>query len=244
MLSPQVFVGIDVAKAQLDMALRPIGTRWTVSNDDAGIADPVTRLQGLGSQLIVLEATGGFQRAVVAALAAAALPVVVVNPRQAQDFAKATSRAAKPDALDARALAHCAAAIRPTPRPVPDTQTEERRTLLARRRQLSARRTAEPNRLGSAPRRLQADIEAHITWLDVRLAALDDDWDTTLHASPVWREQEELLRSVPGIGPVCARTLVLDLPESGTLTRQRLAALVGVAPFHRDSGAMRGTRSV
>jgi transposase len=244
MLSPQVFVGIDVAKAQLDIALRPTGTRWTVSNDDAGITDLVIRLQGIGPQLIVLEATGGYQRAVVAALAAAALPVVVVNPRQARDFAKATGQVAKTDALDARALAHFAEALRPTPRPVPDAQTEELRALLARRRQLIAMRTAEHNRLGSAPRRLQADIEAHITWLDARLAALDDDLDTTLRASSVWREQEELLRSVPGIGPVCARTLVLDLPELGTLTRQRLAALVGVAPFHRDSGTMRGTRSV
>jgi transposase len=244
MLSPQVFVGIDVAKAQLDIALRPTGTRWTVTNDDAGIAELVTRLQGIGPQLIVLEATGGFQRAVVAALAAAALPVVVVNPRQARDFAKATGQVAKTDALDARALAHFADAIRPTPRPIPDAQTEELRALLARRRQLIAMRTAEHNRLGSAPRRLQADIEAHITWLDTRLAALDDDLDTTLRASPVWREQEELLRSVPGIGPVCARTLVLDLPELGTLTRQRLAALVGVAPFHWDSGTMRGTRRV
>jgi transposase len=244
MLPPQVFVGIDVAKAQLDIALRPTGTRWTVTNDDAGIAELVTRLQGIGPQLIVLEATGGFQRAVVAALAAAALPVVVVNPRQARDFAKATGQVAKTDALDARALAHCADAIRPTPRPIPEAQTEERRARLARRRQRIAMRTAEPNRLGSAPRRLQADIEAHSTWLDTRLAALDDDLDTTLRTSPVWREQEELLRSVPGIGPVCARTLVLDLPELGTLTRQRLAALVGVAPFHRDSGTMRGTRSV
>jgi transposase len=213
LLSPQVVVGIDVAKAQLDMARRPIGTRWTVSNDDAGSADLVTRVQGIGPQLIVLEATGGFQRAVVAALAAAALPVVVVNPRQARDFAKATGQLAKTDALDARALAHFAEAIRPTPRPVPDAQTEELRALLARRRPLIARRTAEHHRLGSAPRRLQADIEAHITWLDARLAALDDDLDTTLRASPVWREQEELRRSVPGIGPVCARTLVLDRPE-------------------------------
>jgi transposase len=212
MLSPQVFVGLDVTKAQFDIALRPIGTRWTVSNDDAGITDLVTRLQGLGPQLIVLEAPGGYQRAVVAALAAAALPVVVVNPRQARDFAKTTGQVAQTDALDARALAHFAEAIRPTPRPVPDAQTEELRALLARRRQLITMRTAEYNRLGNAPRRVQADIEAHITWLDARLAELDDDLNTTLRASPVWREQEELLRSVPGIGPVCARTLVLDLP--------------------------------
>src|ERR671910_1261669 len=168
MLSPQVFVGIDVAKAPLDIALRPIGTRWTVSNDDTGIADLVTRLQGIGPQLIVLEATGGFQRAVVAALAAAALPVVVVNPRQARDFAKASGQVAKTDALDTRALAHFAEAIRPTPCPVPDAQTEELRALLARRRQLIAMRTGEQNRLEHAPRRLRADIEAPSAWLDQR----------------------------------------------------------------------------
>jgi transposase len=134
--------------------------------------------------------------------------------------------------------------VRPAPRPLPDAHTEELRALLARRRQLIAMRTTEQNRLGSAPRRLQADIQAHITWLNARLAALDDDLDTTLRASPVWCEREELLRSVPGIGPVCARTLVLDLPELGTLSRQRLAALGGMAPLHRDSGTLRGSRTI
>jgi transposase len=243
-MSSQCFVGIDVAKAQLDIALRPLGERWAVTNDDTGITALVRRLQEIGPQLIVLEATGGYQRAVVAALATAGLPVVVVNPRQARDFAKATGQLAKTDALDARALAHFAEAIRPAPRPLPDTQTEELRALLARRRQWVGMRTAEQNRLGSAPRRLQADIQVHITWLNERLAALDDDLDTTLRASPVWREREELLRSVPGIGPVCARTLLLDLPELGTLSRQRLAALVGVAPLNRDSGTLRGTRTI
>jgi transposase len=202
------------------------------------------RLQEIAPQLIVLEATGGYQRTVVAVLAAAGLPVVVVNPRQARDFAKATGQLAKTDRLDARALAHFADAVRPAPRPLPDAQTEELRALLARRRQLVAMRTAEQNRLGSAPPPLQADIQAHITWVTERLAALDNDLDTTLRASPVWREREALLRSVPGIGPVCARTLLFDLPELGTLSRQRLAALVGVAPFHRDSGTLRGTRAV
>jgi transposase len=192
-MSSQCYVGIDVAKAQLDIALRPRGERWAVTNDDAGITALVRRLQEIVPELIVLEATGGYQRAVVAALATAGLPVVVVNPRQARDFAKATGQLAKTDALDARALAHFAEAIRPTPRPLPDTQTEELRVLLARRRQLVGMRTAEQNRLGSAPRRLQADIQAHITWLNERLAALDDDLDTTLRASPVWREREELL---------------------------------------------------
>lgn len=238
------FVGIDVAKAQLDIALRPTDERWAVANDDAGIAALVARLQALLPTLIVLEATGGYQRAVVAALAAARLPVAVVNPRQARAFAKATGQLAKTDALDARALAHFAEAVRPTPRPLPDAQADELRALLARRRQLVTMRTAEQNRLGSAPARLQTDIQAHITWLNERLARLDDDLDTTLRASPVWREREELLRSVPGIGPVCTRTLLLDLPELGTLSRQRLAALVGVAPLNRDSGTRRGSRMI
>ena len=167
-----------------------------------------------------------------------------MNPRQARDFAKATGQLAKTDALDARALAHFAEAVRPTPRPLPDAQADELRALLARRRQLVTMRTAEQNRLGSAPSRLQTDIQAHITWLNERLAMLDDDLDTTLRASPVWREREELLRSVPGIGPVCTRTLLLDLPELGTLSRQRLAALVGVAPLNRDSGTRRGSRMI
>jgi len=243
-MSSQVFVGIDVAKAQLDIALRPTGERWAVTNGEAGIAALVTRLQTIDPQLIVLEATGGYQRAVVAALAAAGLPIVVVNPRQARDFAKATGQLAKTDGLDARALAHFADAVRPTPRPLPDAQTEELRALLARRRQLIAMRTAEQNRLSGASQRLRVDIQAHITWLDTRVAALDDDLDTALRASPVWREHEALLRSVPGIGPVCTRTLLLDLPELGTLSRQRIAALVGVAPFNRDSGTLRGTRTV
>src|SRR5918992_2173253 len=228
-----LFIGIDVAKAQLDVALRPTGERWAVGNDDTSIAALVARLQAMHPTLIVLEATGGYQRAVVAALAAAGLPVAVVNPRQARDFSKATGQLAKTDALDARALAHFAEAVRPPPRPLPDAQADALAALLARRQQVVAMRTAEQNRLGSAPARLQADIQAHITWLNTRLAALDDDLNTTLRASPVWREREELLRSVPGIGPVCTRTLLLDLPELGTLSRQRLAALVGVAPLNR-----------
>ena len=238
MAAPQLFVGVDVAKAQRDSALRPTGERWAVVNDDAGIATLVARLQAVPPTLMVLEATGGDQRAVVAALAAAGLPVVVVNPRQARDFVKATGQLAKTDALDARAFAHVAEAVRPTPRPLPDAQADELRALLARRRPLVAMRTAEQNRRGSAPPRLQPDIQAYITGLNTRLAALDDELDTTRRA------REELLRSVPGIGPVCARTLVLDLPELGMLSRQRLAALVGVTPFNRDSGTLRGRRTI
>jgi transposase len=244
MSQSQLFVGIDVAKAQLDIAVRPTGDRWTVTNDEAGITALVARLQTVAPTLIVLEATGGYQRAVVAALAAVRLPVVVVNPRQARDFAKATGQLAKTDTLDARALAHFADAVRPAPRPLPDAQMEELRALLTRRRQLIAMRTAEQNRLSGVAPRLRADIQAHITWLNERLATLDDDLDTTLRASPVWREREALLRRVPGIGPVCTRTLLLELPELGTLSRQRIAALVGVAPFNRDSGTLRGHRTI
>ena len=244
MAETQMFVGIDVAKAQLDIALRPTGERWTVSNEDASIAALVAQLQAVAPTLIVLEATGGSQRAVVAALAAAGLPVVVANPRQTRDFAKATGQLAKTDALDARALAHFAEAVRPSPRPLPDAQTEALRAVLTRRRQLIAMRTAEQNRLGSALPTVHADLQAHITWLDQRLAALDTTLDTTLHASPVWRERDTLYRSVPGIGPVCARTLLLELPELGTLSRQRIAALAGVAPFNRDSGTLRGRRTI
>lgn len=244
MSQPQLFVGIDVAKAQLDIALRPTGERWEVTNDEAGIASLVAHLQAVVPPLMVLEATGGYQRAVVAALAAAGLPIVVVNPRQARDVAKATGQLAKTDRLDARALAHFADAVRPAPRPLPDAQTEELRARLARRRQLIAMRTAEQKRRSGVSQRLWADIQAHITWLDTRLASLDEDLDATLRASPIWREREALRRSVPGIGPVCTRTLLLDLPELGTLSRQRIAALVGVAPFHRDSGTLRGARTV
>jgi transposase len=236
--------GIEVAKAQLDSALRPTGERWAVANEDAGIAALVARLQALLPTLMVLEATGGYQRAVVAALAAARLPVAVVNPRHARALAQATGQLAKTDALDARALAHVAEAVRPTPRPLADAPADARRALLARRRPLVTRRTAEQNRLGRAPPRLQTAIQAHLPWLNERLARLDDDLDTTLRASPVWRERAELWRSVPGMGPVCTRTLLLDLPELGPLSRQRLAALVGVAPLNRESGTRRGRRTI
>jgi transposase len=244
MSAVQLFVGIDVAKAPLDVALRPPGERWAVVHDDTSMATLVARLQAMHPTLMVLEATGGYQRAVVAALAAAGLPVAVVHPRHARDVAKATGPWAKTEALDARALAQVAEAVRPTPRPLPEAQADELRARLARRRPWVARRTAAQNRLGRAPARLQADSQAHLTWLNPRLAALDDDLDTTWRASPVWREREELLRSVPGMGPVGARTRRLDLPELGTLSRQRLAALVGVAPLHGDSGTFRGSRTI
>ena len=243
MVDVPCFVGIDVAKAQLDIALRPSGERWAVPNDADGVATLVERLQTLHPTLIVLEATGGLERPATAALATARLPVVVVNPRQARDFARATGQLAKTDALDARALAHFADVIRPTPRPLPDAQTQELRALLGRRQQLIGMRTAEQNRLAGVHERLRQDIEAHIAWLNARLATLDDDLETVLRASPLWWENDDLLQSAKGIGPVCARTLLLELPELGTLTRQQIAALVGVAPLNCDSGTLRGRRT-
>jgi transposase len=244
MVDVPCFMGIDVAKAQLDIAVRPSGERWAVPNNTAGGATLVEQVQALHPTLMVLEATGGLERAATAALATAGLPVVVVNPRQARDFARAIGQLAKTDALDARALAHFADVIRPTPRPLPDAQTQELRALLGRRQQLIVMRTAEQNRLAGTSGRLQTDIEAHITWLNERLATLDDDIETLLRASPLWRENDDLLQSAPGIGPVCARTLLLELPELGTLNRRQIAALVGVAPLNCDSGTLRGRRTI
>jgi transposase len=244
MVDVPCFMGIDVAKAQLDIAVRPSGERWAVPNNTDGVATLVEQVQALHPTLIVLEAPGGLERAATAALATAGLPVVVVNPRQARDFARATGQLAKTDALDARALAHFADVIRPTPRPLPDAQTQELRALLGRRQQLIVMRTAEQNRLAGTSGRLQTDLEAHITWLNERLATLDDDIETLLRASPLWRENDDLLQSAPGIGPVCARTLLLELPELGTLNRRQIAALVGVAPLNRDSGTLRGRRTI
>jgi transposase len=218
------FVGIDVAKAQVDIALRPSGERWAVPNDTSGVTTLVERMQTLQPTLIVLEATGGLERAVTSALAAAGLPVVVVNPRQARDFARATGQLAKTDALDARALAHFADVIRPTPRPLPDAQTQELRALLGRRQQLIGMRTAEQNRLAGTRARLTKDMMAHMTWLNTAMAPLDNDLETTLRASPLWRANADLWQSAKGMGPVWARTLLRALPELGTLTRQHIAA--------------------
>src|SRR5437870_10854559 len=215
------FVGIDVAKAQLDIALRPSGERWAVPNDASGVAPLVAQLHVRHPTLMVLEATGGLERAVTSALATAGLPVVVVHPRQVRDFARATGQLAKTDALDARALAPFADVIRPTPRPLPDAQTQELRALLGRRQQLIVMRTAEQNRLAGTSERLTKDIAAHITWLNAAIATLDNDLETMLRASPLWRENDDLLQSAKGIGPVRARTFLLELPELGALARQQ-----------------------
>ena len=238
------FIGIDVAKATLEIALLPEEETWTVTNDEAGLQELVPRLVALAPILIVLEATGGFEAAVVAALAQQALPVVVVNPRQVRDFAKALGRLAKTDAIDARILAEFAAKIRPTPRPLPDEAAQLLDALLTRRRQLVEMLTAEKNRLGFARGPVRRDITQHIAWLERRLGDVNHDLHTAVQASPLWRAKDDLLQSVPGIGRVVSITLLAALPELGVLSRREIASLVGVAPLNRDSGTMRGKRMV
>lgn len=238
------FVGIDVSKAQLDVAVRPSGETWTVAHDEAGLSGLVARLHTLAPVLIVVEATGGWEVALVGALAAALLPVAVVNPRQVRDFARSTGTLAKTDRLDAQSLAHFAEALRPQPRSLPNGQAQELSALLQRRRQLVDMLTAEKNRLPLAARRIRPQLQAHIAWLQRQISQFDDDLRELLRSSPLWRDKEDLLRSAPGVGPVLATTLVAALPELGTLTRQQIAALVGVAPLNRDSGTLRGRRTV
>jgi transposase len=244
MSEPQVFVGIDVSKAQLDVALRPTDDRWHGSNDESGSAGLVERLQAVQPTLVVLEATGGLEVPAAGALADARLPGVVVNPRHARDFAKATGRLAKTDTLDAQGLAHFAEAVRPTPRPLPEAEAQALSALLTRRRPLVQRLTAERRRLPTAPPRSRADIRAHITWLERRLARTDDDLAAAIRSSPLWRAKDEILQSTPGVGPILSRTLVAEVPEWGALNRQKIAALIGVAPFNCDSGTLHGKRAL
>ena len=237
------FVGIDVSTAQLDIALRPEGL-FAVPNDETGRAHVIERLQALPVVLIVLEATGGLELPLIGALVAARLPVVGANPRQVRDFAKATGTLAKTDSLDAQILAHFADVIRPVPRPLPDAQTHALAALLARRRQLIEMLTAEKNRLGSAPHSLHKRLKVHITWLKREVTQTERALATAIRESPIWRENDDRLRTVPGVGPGLARTLIVGLPELGTLNRKQIAALVGVAPLNHDSGTLRGKRTV
>lgn len=239
------YAGVDVSKGHLDVFVRPAGEHFGVPNGHAGIGSLVSRLhEGARPALVVLEATGGFERPVAAALAAAGLAVAVVNPRQARDFARATGRLAKTDRIDAEVLAHFAEAVYPTPRPVPDEEARALGEILVRRRQIVGMLTAEKNRLGAATTRpVRGRIEAHVRWLEKELSRTDRDLEEVIEESPTWRENEALLRGVPGVGPVLARTLLAELPELGGLAGKQLAALVGVAPLNRDSGAFRGRRA-
>ncbi|MDZ7380082.1 MAG: transposase, partial [candidate division KSB1 bacterium] len=233
---------LDGATAQVDLAGRPAGERWAVPHAAAGGGPLVARVRARRPTWLVLEATGGLAQVATAAGAPAGLPVGVVHPRQARDFARATGQVATTAALAARALAPCAAVIRPTPRPLPDAPTQALRALLGRRQQLIGMRTAEQHRLAGTSGRLTQEIEAHMAGLNARLATLAAALETMLRASPRWRAHDALLQRVPGLGPVCARTSLLELPEVGPLTRQHSAALVGVAPLNGDRGTLRGRR--
>jgi transposase len=239
-----MFIGIDVAKVQLEFACRPDGETGTMANDDAGLQALVTRCQSRAPTLIVLEATGGYEAALVAALATAGLPVVVANPRQVRDFAKATGQLAKTDALDAQVLALFAERVRPTPRPLPDDAVQALDALLTRRRQLLGMLTAERNRLSLARPPVRRDLQQHIRFLERRIREADDELHSAVKASPAWRVKDDLLQSVPGVGRVVSLTLLAELPELGRLSHKEIAALVGVAPLNRDSGTLRGKRLV
>ncbi len=238
------YVGIDVAKARVDVAVRPSGDIWSIDYDEPGVAGLVERLQAMGPAAVVLEATGGLEVPLASALAGAALPVVVVNPRQVRDFAKATGRLAKTDALDAQVLAHFAEAVRPPVRQLRDDDAQELNAMTTRRNQVMTMLVAEKNRLSRAIPSVRPGIQAHIAWLEQELKDLDDGLRQSLRRSPVWREKDDLLRSVPGVGEQLSVTLLAYLPELGALNRKQIAALVGVAPMNRDSGTMRGRRAV
>ncbi len=237
-----VYVGIDVSKAELEVAVG--GEAWTIPNDESGIETLLERLSERTPELVVLEATGGYETAAVASLAEAGLPVVVANPRQVRDFARATGKLAKTDRIDARVLALFAERIRPQVRALPDEEAQELTALLARRRQLIEMMVAEKHRVTMAPKTVRKGIRQHIEWLKRQLKSVDSDLERRIKESPVWRAKEDLLRSVPGVGPVVSRTLIGDLPELGHLSRREIAALAGVAPLNRDSGTLRGKRMV
>jgi len=239
------YVGIDVSKDRLDVHVLPSKQAFAVARNGDGLERLAAELRGLRPVLIVLEATGGFELTVAAALAGAALPLAVVNPRQIRDFARATGRLAKTDALDAEVIALFAERIRPEPRPIAEAEAQILAELVVRRRQLVEMIGMESNRRRQARApKVRRTLETMLKTLEAQLAELDREIDTTVRASPAWRAADELLTSVPGVGGVTARTLIAELPELGHLDRRRIAALVGIAPINRDSGHMRGRRTI
>ena len=243
MTTEPVYVGMDVSKATIDVCVSD-GEVWQVANDNRSMDELCSRIASLGPTLVVLEATGGYELRAAGALAAARLPVAVVNPRQVRSYARSVGQLAKTDRIDARILARFAAAVRPEPRPLPDAETRELEALITRRRQVVGMITAEQNRLDLAAPITRKSIKTHIGWLRRLLAKVDADIEGMVRQSPLWRAKDDLLQSVPGIGDMTSRTLLALLPELGTLNRKQIAALAGVAPFNRDSGSQRGRRRV
>ena len=241
----EMFVGLDVSKDAVDVHVQPTGERFVAGVDEAALATVVQRLSALSPTLVVLEATGGYEIPVAAALATAGLPVTVVNPRQIRDFARATGQLAKTDALDARVIARFAEAVQPAVRPLPTAQAQALSELVARRRQVVDMLGAELNRQRQArDTQVQHRIARHVAWLRRALAELDRDIAQVIRSRPLWRDKGNVLTSMPGIGDITAHALIADLPELGQLDRRRIAALVGIAPFNRDSGQWRGRRMI
>ena len=244
-MSSESFVGIDVSKDQLDVHVRPAGTARRFANTDAGLRQLAKFLTPIAPTLVVLEATGAYSRAVVAVLAADRIPLVVLNPARVREFAKALGRLAKTDAVDAAVLAEYADRVRPTPRPRPDADTRRVQALVARRRQVIEMRSMDANRVDpAADRAVTRSLSAVERALEKEVERLDRDIAAAVESSPAWAAQDELLPSIPGIGPVVRHTLLAELPELGTLTREEVGALVGVAPMNRDSGRQHGRRAI
>lgn len=238
------FAGIDVSKDRLDIVVLPSGEAWSLKYDEPDLKALVQKLGEIHLESVTVEATGGLERNLVATLAAASIPVVVVNPRQVRDFARATGQLAKTDSIDARMLALFGQRVRPELRELPDEQTQALEALLGRRRQIIDMLVAENNRVDLASPHIMKDLKAHIRFLEKRLEKADAEIDAAIKASPVWRAKDKLLRSVPGVGPVLSRTLLAELPELGRLKNNEISKLVGVAPLNRDSGRFRGTRHI
>lgn len=238
------FIGIDVSKATLDVAVIPSNEEASVANNEAGCRDLVVMFRSIKPKLIVLEATGGLQNQIAAMLIAEGLPVAIINPRQLRNFARATGKLAKTDRIDAKTIARFGEAIKPEPRPFKNDDDQELTALITRRRQIIDMITAEKNRLGSSHVSVKKDIKETISWLEKRLAEIDKDLSKTISQNKVWKEKAELLTTCKGLGPVVSTTLISSLPELGTLDRHKITALVGVCPFNRDSGKMRGKRTI
>jgi len=238
------YVGIDVSKARLDVAIWPGGESWEEEHTEAGIAGLVEKARKAGPQIVVLEATGGLEMDVAVGLAQAGLAVAVVNPRQVRDFAKSLGKLAKTDRIDALVLARFADAVQPEARFMVDEQQQRLSALVARRRQVIDMRVAEKNRLCTVHEEVREGLELHIEWLSKEIEDLDGKIQEEIQSSPFWREKEQLLRTVPGVGPVASATLLAELPELGHLNRKQIAALGGLAPFNRDSGTMKGKRCI
>ncbi len=243
-MEKKIYVGIDVSKDTMDVAVHGDQRHWSFTNGQYGNGKILTMLRGLSPELVVLEATGSYEVPLAAELGIAGIPIAVVNPRQIRDFARSVGMLAKTDILDARIIARFAATVQPAPRPIPDTETQELGALTSRRRQIVSMITAEKNRLSTASKMVKPRICAHINWLEEELNDVNGNLRQKVKDSPIWREKDELLQSVPGVGPTLSITILAELPELGTLNRKQIAALVGVAPLNRDSGTLRGKRTI